>query len=608
MLKPWSITTTVRNPERLRNFLVALQPLAGKEWNGSTQEKYQKLLIKNRLYGYGNQQFYTGLPRDIINLVSNLDLEIDDVVVERIVDIKKYRDFDMRGRQSINPLTKLGFVMITNGIVSITGQGQKLIASDKDAGDVFLRAFIKWQIPNPANDDYSSDGNYDIVPFVATLKLISEVNRLEIERGNKGVGISKREFCLFVPTLVRYDSITEQAIKIISFRDLQKGKSSQDRKNIRDEYRLSFAKSFLNSHDQTQINKLLENLKDYGDNAIRYFRLTKFIRIRGNGFYVDLEPSRDTEIKSLFENEFYKPKIFDNREDYLTYMSDYKQPSLPWYTKSKLEKIAVGVYSEVKQLQLRLGLAAEDMQSIDKMPEDKIAIYIEKLRAERKYLQEKDNHAKSQPVQSITNYIDQLENIYELEDRALALEYFSAMGLHALNDAVEIRPNYPVGDDNEPTTTAPGGMADIECYYDDFSMICEVTMLRGRDQWFNEGQPVMRHLREFEMKNKNAFCIFIAPSVHTDSAETFWLANTFGYKGSKQRIAPITIVQFVKILKTLKNLREANRKFTHENLQSLIRSIVDNTENFNNSDEWVEGTQRVIDTWSAHLLASSSTA
>src|SRR3989344_6499803 len=102
MLKAWSITTTVRNPERLRDFLVALQPLENQEWDNTNQENYQKLLIKNRLYGFGNQQFYNGLPKDIIDLVNNVDNEIDDSIVDRIIAIKNYRDFAMRGRQSIN--------------------------------------------------------------------------------------------------------------------------------------------------------------------------------------------------------------------------------------------------------------------------------------------------------------------------------------------------------------------------------------------------------------------------------------------------------------------------------------------------------------------------
>lgn len=602
MSKTWSISTTVRNPERLRDFLVAAQPLDGKPWN-ENQENYQKLLIKNRLYGFGNQQFYNGLPRDIIDIVDNIDIEIDDATVERIVEIKNYNDFAMRGRQSLNPLTKFGFVFLDSGTLKITALGRKLIASEKDSGEAFLRSFIKWQIPNPANADYATNGDYDVVPFVATLKLIHDVNKLEAERKNKPVGISKREFSLFVPTLINHRDISRHATEIIAFRDLQQDKNKQERKTFRDDYRQKFAVRFLGSNEKSKVSKLLTNLHDYGDNTIRYFRLTKFIRIRGDGFYIDLEPSRQVEIEAMFENDFYKPKLFAGREEYLNYMSDDSLPKLPWQTKEKLSEIAISVHGEINSLQNTLGLASQGLADLKSFSDSELEYYIAELRAERKALQEKDNHVKSQPIDSIAVYIAQLENIFSMENRALVLEHMSTMGLHALNDAKEIKPNYPVGDDNEPTSTAPGGMADIECYYDNFSMICEVTMLNGRDQWFNEGQPVMRHLRDFENSNANAYCVFIAPNIHTDSAETFWVANTVGYKGSKQKIAPLTIMQFVAILKTLKQLRGAGKGFSHTKLESLIEGIAISAETSGDSDSWVAGVGSIIDDWSSALLA-----
>ena len=601
MLKPWSITTTVRNPERLRDFLIAVKPIENKEWNNDTQEKYQKLLIKNRLYGFGNTQFYNGLTANIIKIINDTDTEISDEVIEEILRLKNYTDFSMRGRQSLNPLTKFGFVIIDNGTVKITELGKKLIESEKDAGDVFLKSFIKWQIPNPANNDFADNGDYDIVPFVAMLKLVDEVNKIESQRGNNPVGISKREFSLFVPSLIKHTQINEYASEIIKLRDLQKGKTKPERKDIRENYRKQFAINFLNDSNEEEINKLLKNLQDYGDNAIRYFRLTKFIRIRGNGFYIDLEPNRHIEIESLFENDFFKPKSFADKDEYVAYMANNNLPILPWQTKNKLSEIVDGVYKDIKELQSNLGITVSDKKDISSMSEDDLILYIDDLREIRKNLQEKDNHIKSQPISSITQYIDQLEKIFEFENRALMLEYLSTMGLHALNDAKEIKPNYPVGDDNEPTSTAPGGMADIECFYEDFNMICEVTMLNGRDQWFNEGQPVMRHLRDFENSNKNAYCIFIAPTIHTDSAETFHIANTIGYKGSKQKIAPITIKQFVELLKTLKQMREENKHFTHNNLKNLVDNIAESANNIN-SDEWIANTQSIINTWSSNLV------
>jgi len=601
MLKAWSITTTVRNPERLRDFLVAFKPLENKAWNNDTQESYQKLLIKNRLYGFGNTQFYNGLTADIIKTINDTDSEISDEIIEEIIRLKDYTDFSMRGRQSLNPLTKFGFVIIRDGVLKITDLGRKLISSEKDAGDVFLKSFIKWQIPNPANDDFDNSGDYEVVPFVATLKLISEVNKLEIERGEKPKGISKREFSLFVPSLIKYTDIENYARKIIDLRDLQKNKTKQERKEIRDNYRYQFAIGFLGTSEKEKTDRFLTNLHDYGDNAIRYFRLTKFIRIRGNGFYIDLEPNRHTEIEALFESEFYKPKQFADKEEYIAYMANDNLPILPWQTKAKLSEIVNGVYADVKELQSNLGVTFFDKKDISSMSEIDLISYVDDLRETRKNLQEKDNHIKSQPVSSITQYIEQLEKIFEFENRPLMLEYLSTMGLHALNDAKEIKPNYPVGDDNEPTSTAPGGMADIECFYEDFNMICEVTMLNGRDQWFNEGQPVMRHLRDFENSNRNSYCIFIAPTIHTDSAETFHIANTIGYKGSKQKIAPITIKQFVELLKTLKQMREENKQFTHNNLKRLVDNIAESANNIN-SDEWIANTQSVINSWSANLV------
>ena len=143
MKKPWSITTTLRNPERLRDFLIVLKDIGGKEWNPETQKKYQILLIKHRVYGYGEKQFYNGLSTKQIKLMDNLDTEISFEDAKDIFDSKKYEDPAMRGRQSINPLKKLGLVSIKDGKIFITGLGHLLLEDDYDLGEMFFRSFIK---------------------------------------------------------------------------------------------------------------------------------------------------------------------------------------------------------------------------------------------------------------------------------------------------------------------------------------------------------------------------------------------------------------------------------------------------------------------------------
>ena len=125
-----------------------------------------------------------------------------------------------------------------------------------------------------------------------------------------------------------------------------------------------------------------------------------------------------------------------------------------------------------------------------------------------------------------------------------------------------------MGDDNEPTFTAPANTPDIECFYETHNAICEVTMLTGRDQWYNEGQPVMRHLRDFENKDtsKTSYCLFIAPKLHRDTVNTFWTSIKYEYEGRAQKIVPLSIGQFVQLLKALIAIKEQGGFLNHTKL------------------------------------------
>ena len=112
---------------------------------------------------------------------------------------------------------------------------------------------------------------------------------------------------------------------------------------------------FLGSNDQATISSLLKNLQDYGDNAIRYFRLTRYIHIRGGGFYIDLEPRRSVEVEALLAFDNAQSKTFKSKEEYLDYISDISLPQLPWETKEKhieiISKLVAEIYSYEESLQ-----------------------------------------------------------------------------------------------------------------------------------------------------------------------------------------------------------------------------------------------------------------
>ncbi|PIW12561.1 MAG: AlwI family type II restriction endonuclease, partial [Candidatus Infernicultor aquiphilus] len=484
-----------------------------------------------------------------------------------------------------------------------TSLGKLFLRDDFDLGEIFFRSFIKWQIPNLDSNDYKLEDGYDIKPFIGVLHLIQKVNEKSEKLEEKVKGISKEEFSLFCPTLVNYEDIDSCAEKIITLRGNLRGKTKQEQRIILDRYKKVFAKEFLGTANSIEIQKLLKNLKDYGDNAIRYFRLTRYIYIRGGGFYIDLEPRRSVEINALLDFDNAQSKTFGSKEEYLDYISDISKPKLPWETKEKLTEIAIKLLENIKSYEKEIVATPKTFLDYKKFDEDELKIFIDDLRHYRRELQDKQNHQKSQEIEQIKKYIEELENIFNADDKSILLEKLLSLGLNALNDALKIKPNYPVGDDNEPTFTAPANIPDIECFYENYNAICEVTMLTGRNQWYNEGQPVMRHLRDFENKyqDKKAYCLFVAPKLHRDTINTFWTAIKYEYEGQKQRIIPLSVNVFVELLKILVEIKQNGKFLRHNELFSLYDKILEASKNLSDSNEWIKNISNTITSWQKGL-------
>ena len=592
MKKVWSISTTLRNPERLRNFLVTLKEMEGKVWDKEAQLEFQIRLIKNRFYGFSNTQFYKGLSQEHIDLIEDISKPITMEQAGSIFTEKQYVDASMRGRNSYKTLEKMGLVCIVEKKISITSLGSYLLGDDYDLGELFFKSFIKWQYPNPVDRAFSDASLYNLKPFILTLHLIHRVNLLCQTRGLKVKGVSKLEFEIFVQTLIHYKELERQAERLLDFRmALEKLKDHQQKRAFVESYKRDFLAAFSN----------IENLKDYADNTIRYFRLTRFLYIRGGGYYIDLEPRRRVEIDALLQKYDGSIELF-TKASYIEYISDIKQPVLPWEEREKLEAIYVDILEEVHTLEKFLHLSAtpekthEDTQSLK--------TDIEGLRAYRKHLQNQKLRVELQDISKVDEVIYALEHIRELELKpSIALEKYVSRALHIINDAQEIRANALVGDDNAFIFTAPANKPDIECYYRSFNAICEVTMLTGRDQWHNEGQPVMRHFRDFEKSSSSAhnYCIFVAPKMHRDTINTFWFALKYEYEGQQQKIIPLNITQIIELLTFIKQYKQKDRKFLHTQFQNLLEMIVDLKEQVSTSDEWLRGIPATIETFKKGL-------
>lgn len=608
MKKPWSISTTVRNPDRLRDFLSVLKELEGQPFNSENQIKYQILLIQNKIYKP------TNLTREQEEYFDDIEKEIPFPIAQEIFNSQGYEDPAMRGRNSVAPLNKMGLCIAKNSAdgVKITPLGEYFLSKDYDLGKLFFIHFLKWQLPNPASRTFSESDGFAIKPFIGALHLINEVNKRWIKMGNDPIGIGKDEFSLFALTLIDYKYIKKQAGKLIEYRvGLRSRKDDKSKKQFKEKFRKDFAKAFLETSKSGEIAKLLNNLKDYGDNAIRYFRLTRYLHIRGGGFYVDLEPRRSIEIDKLLSTDNASPSVFENADEYIEYLADIEQPVLPWEIKPELEKIAEKLNRDVQDYVADLKSKARTIppfhfKKIESLITGQLKQYIEELRDYRRKLQEIETHFESQDIAKVQEYISALRSIHQSDNKkSIEFEKLATLALNALNDALEIKPNYPVGDDNEPTFTAPANKPDIECFYEKFNSVCEVTMLTDRSQWYNEGQPVMRHVRDFENSHtdKTTYCLFISPRLHQDTVETFWMAIKYGYKGATQRIVPLSITQFIRLLEILLEIRKEGKQFTHDELLNLYKQILGLTDHVAHSEEWIERIPETITAWQKSILA-----
>lgn len=600
MRKPWSISTTVRNPDRIRSFLEVLREFEGEIYDEKNQVNFQIKLIQNKLYKPMNlpeklSQYY--------DCPTNMSFKQAEEIFNFMRKRSKVLDGDpgFRGRTSLAPLSKMGLVASKRkiGKLFITNLGNKFLGKDSDIGDIFLEYFYKWTLPNPNDNNFSLQDGFNITPFVATIKIIFEVNKKWGKLGEKEKGISKEEFSFFVPTTINYENIAETVDEIISLRKKIKGKTQSEQKKIKKKILREKVAKFFGESSENILLKNIGNLKDYGDNAIRYFKLTKFFYIRGGGFYIDLEPRRNIEIKSILDENSGEGKQFLSLEKYLSYIEE--EVIYPWETLDKLLIIFENLKKEILSLSVKLKIFNFDKKDLEikvgKLKDkDYLKEKIKELRKLRTGLQEYENHVLLSENKNFEEIIVRLENIYKIEtSKPIELEYLVTMGLHAINDAIKIQPNYPVGDDNKPTFTAPANVPDIECFYDSFNLICEVTMLNSRDQWINEGQPVMRHLRDFEENNKKeSLCIFIAPKIHRDTFNTFNFSNKGAYEGRKQIIIPFSISQFIIILKNVLNKKEKNSPITHQEFFEILKKLYNHIVKSDKIEDWMSISNKII--------------
>jgi len=453
---------------------------------------------------------------------------------------------------------------------------------------------LEIKIPNYWSVNLSEKESFNIMPFIGIMLLIHRLNKNSEKRG-----LEKTEFGIFVPTLISFNQIDEYVKNILEFR----------KEKNKDKYVLNFVGEFYETKNVSE--KKINNLFDYGDNIMRYFRLTRYFKVSTDplGYYwnIDIEPSRKVEIEQLLNMYSGESIKFKTLKDYLNYLSDITKPTLPWGRKENLQKVAQSLKNItielIKKENLQIPQNEQEFLFTDVkiLRKTQLENYISRLRNLNLELKEQIKKVK------LMSDLDRIEEIIEtLRDskklKKYAPEQFEKLiteALKIINDEIIIKPNYPVDDDGEPVNYSPGNKPDIECYYQTFKAICEVTLNTSKLQWVQEGQPIMRHLRDFEVQHRGdeIFCVFIAPRIHNDTYSQFWISVKYEYNGLPQKIVPLTTEQFALLLELLLKLLKQGRRFNHRELYELYSMVTQESKRLTSFSDWAVFIQKALKDW-----------
>ena len=491
--KPLLFTTTMRNPERFRDFLSILFDYNGKILTNELAEEIAGEMIKNGLYTPTSIDYSVKakLKRGILLK----DNEVQTILRDNPQDHKE-AGFDYGWPSRFDTWFKfakeLGFVFYkTSEKIQFSELGERLIDNKHPEYETFsfLNAFVKYQRNNPFRRVMNEN-----VPLLLLLNVIKDLND---DKEYNNAGIARHELPL-----------------VIYWRDSNHKALYQRIKRLRLEYGYNPSSEVIVDICRNEIMQGKDKkrnaqsiIRDYPDEFIRKMRLTGIISIRGAGRFIDINRSEKEKINYILEAYSEYPK-FNTEEEYFQYSSCIDE-----------------------KLFAELGIPFSDNQKQEYLKKWVSYFNWEQIKGE---------------LQSLSKGRLSEEDTLRYLPNPVRLEFLTAIAVKSQYPNIDVIPNYPIDDEGLPTSTAGGigNKGDIECYQSDEGALIEVTMSVGRGQTVMEVWPIVRHLEEFQKEIKSAICYFIAPSIYQDSV------RQINYVEEKEKfiIKPKTIEEFLELV------------------------------------------------------------
>ena len=539
MPQVWNIgNTTVRNPYRIESGLKVFvdEGFEGNVHGKEAEARFTRKLAEHEVIDTGGSEAsWLGRKwRSVfvkLGLVSNKSFDIKNQKYDHVTFAKKYA-----------PNIELKALKY-----ELTPVGQRLLNATTlpEKQDIFLRQFICHELPN------GIEGNFPYgktKPFILFLQVLKELeNRQE-------KGLNKYETAIFVQPFQDHKTTrhTEIVDRIIHHRNYRRPLRGRAKKRKFDHQIATGIAQGLDISANT--------LKDYSDTTFRYFGLTGVLSKDGQRVVI-----RDSKKKLVDAILAQEPNFM-----YDTNPKEYFEQFYTGTTPLPTDDAAFAV-SQIENLQERIKKLDASIRTINVSERQPIQDLqklryelTEKLNTER----EKVYAEEQQDIKKIEETIQYLEKInnkklhshLEIYDYPAYLEWATWRAFLAIDHftvPAHTTRRFPVDEDFFPTHTAPGGGSDLLFEFDSFRLVVEVTLTTGERQLIAEGEPVRRHVSNYiNSDNKDTYCLFIAPSITNNLAETYRLGTY--YRGDDKEIhsiVPITITSFTELVRVLTETR-----------------------------------------------------
>lgn len=543
----WHVRTKPRSMVKLMDGAPNYLALEGQNWN------FSKIIIDRN----GDKQKIYPIRRNYIISSHSSDVNKDYYSTRDFRSgkyDKKDKEAIARGDKATYEFFGMAY-LDGNGCIQNTKYGE-LVATKKLSSEIFLRQMLKMQFPNAfaRKKGKFNEGEY-VFPMEVVLnvfKHFNELNRFEIG---------------FLFCNNNSKDVTDVVLAINEFRKKY------------DDLIVKTKISEINVIFSQVMSKYFPNcdLKpatlygDYSDGLIRYLEYTDLFKSNGRSYYTKIRKS-DLAIKKieLLQTDF--EFIPNQEEDVARYMEVFGDPyiiKLPWqkdesrrellsdriqslYNKIEIAKHTIvdfneEPYKDILEIDLKM-LTIEQMMRF----EDEIAGTYLNL-AETIFV-EHSSKTKGERIRILEKFDEILSGAEE--DDALWLEVNTWKSLNGIRGEHITQRNFSIEVDLTPRSFAPGkgNTPDMEVHTEDYIIIPEVTLTKGKQQWKNEGASVVEHVADFINLNpeKEVYGFFLSKKIDRRTAGMFLIHNQFEcFEETLVPIIPLSIDQYKKILKTI---------------------------------------------------------